>query len=206
MERAYSLLQVKSVDQAAAFVTVRGMASTPTPDRMKDIVEPRGARFKIPLPLLLQHDHQQPVGHVTFMRADDSGIPFEAKLPVIKEAGRLKDRVDEAIHSLQHRLFGGVSIGFRADPEHTERLKTGGLRFKSYELMELSLVTIPAQAEATIDSVKAYDSRPRSAPGRIPGRDDRTGRVYRQLQRPAVAGDGGRVGRPARSALRVDEL
>lgn len=159
MERAYSLLTVKGGSQVPGFVTFTGMASTPTPDRMMDVVEPRGARFKILMPLLLQHDHAQPIGHVTFMRATDQGIPFEAQLPIIKAPGRLKDRVDEAIHSLQHRLFGGVSIGFKADPEATERLKTGGLRFKSYEIMELSLVTIPAQAEATIDSVKAYDAR-----------------------------------------------
>src|SRR4051794_14531016 len=33
--------------------------------------------------------------------------------------------------------------------------------------------------------------------------EDRVGRVYRQLQRPAVAGDGGRVGRPVRPGAAV---
>jgi hypothetical protein len=53
MDRAYSLLEVKAVDDAAR--VIRGVATTPTPDRVGDIVEPLGVRFKNPLPLLHQH-------------------------------------------------------------------------------------------------------------------------------------------------------
>ena len=35
---------------------ITGVATTPTPDRVGDIIEPLGVRFNNPLPLLWQHD------------------------------------------------------------------------------------------------------------------------------------------------------
>jgi hypothetical protein len=46
---------------------------------MGDVVEPMGAQFKNPMPLLWQHD-SQPVGQVTFGKPTKDGIPFEARL------------------------------------------------------------------------------------------------------------------------------
>ena len=47
--RAYAVLDIKSVDDEKGIIT--GIASTPAPDRMDDIVDPRGAKFKLPIPL-----------------------------------------------------------------------------------------------------------------------------------------------------------
>ena len=63
MKRAYSTFQVKNIDNEQRMI--EGIATTPTPDRMGDIVEPDGAEFKMPIPLLWQHDSHEPVGHVT---------------------------------------------------------------------------------------------------------------------------------------------
>ena len=157
MDRAYSVLETKAVEEGAEEVTIRGIASTPTTDRMGDIVEPMGARFKTPMPLLWQHNHDQPVGRMTFAQPTEKGIPFEAVLPVVKEPGRLKDRVDEAIHSLKYQLVAAVSIGFKAVEGQVERMKSGGLRFKQWDWLELSLVTIPANSQAVITAVKSID-------------------------------------------------
>lgn len=156
MNRAYSVLDVKAVQEEGDFVFVEGIASTPKTDRMGDVVEPTGARFKTPMPLLWQHRHDSPVGHVTFAKPTKAGIPFKAQLPRIKEAGVLKDRVDEAIQSLQYRLVAAVSIGFAPVDGAIERIDTG-LRFKEWEWLELSLVTIPANAEAVITAIKSFD-------------------------------------------------
>lgn len=171
MNRAYSVLDVKAIAETPEFVTIKGVASTPSADRMGDVVEPLGARFKTPMPLLWQHKHDQPVGHVTFAQPTKDGIPFEARLPRIAEEGVLKSRVDEAIQSLQYKLVAAVSIGFSAVADQIERLKSGGLRFKEWEWIELSLVTIPANAEATITAIKSIDSELRAASG-IPQDDD----------------------------------
>lgn len=160
--RAYSLLTVKSVDEGER--VIRGIATTPTPDRLGDIVEPLGLTFAAELPMLWQHRSDQPIGVVKFGKPTKDGVSFEAKLPKIEEAGTLKTRVDEAWQSVQHRLVRAVSIGFRA----LERayMDGGGIRFIKSEVFELSLVTIPANAEATITSVKSLDRQVRAAIGR----------------------------------------
>ncbi|HHK0021502.1 TPA: phage major capsid protein [Pseudomonas aeruginosa] len=155
MQRAYSALHVKQVSEDAGVVRIKGIASTPRSDRDGDVVNPMGARFKTPMPLLLQHRHDQPVGTVTFAKPNKNGIPFEAELPRIKEAGRLKDRVDEAIHSLQYKLIGFVSVGFIPDLEKTKRIPGAGYQIDEWDWHELSLVSIPAQPDAVITSVKS---------------------------------------------------
>ena len=171
MKRAYSLLTVKAVNEEAR--VIRGVATTPAPDRMGDIVEPLGVRFKNPLPLLHQHRHDQPVGTVTFDKPTEDGITFEARLPVIAEDGALKDRVDTAWGEVKSGLVSGVSIGFR--PIEYNRLEDGGLRFVETEVIELSLVTIPANAQATITTVKSIDAELLAASGRERSKaDDRT--------------------------------
>lgn len=163
MKRAYSVLEVKSFDEDKR--VIEGIASTPSPDRMNDIVEPMGAKFKTPMPLLWQHNHDMPVGHVTFAKPNKKGIPFKAEIAHIEEPGVLKDRVDEAWQSVKAKLVSAVSIGFRAMQDQVERIDGGGLRFKEWEWMELSLVTIPANAEATINTVKSLDREILSASG-----------------------------------------
>lgn len=158
MQRANSLLEVRTVTDSDEFFIVSGIASTPTPDRYEDIVEPLGARFKTPMPFLLYHNSTLPVGNMTFAKPTKAGIPFEAKIPKVKEAGVVKDRVDEAIHSLKYKLIGAVSIGFRAIKGAYELLESGGIRFKEWEWLELSLVTVPAQADAVITGFKTMDA------------------------------------------------
>jgi HK97 family phage major capsid protein/HK97 family phage prohead protease len=162
MNRAYSLLTVKAVSEDQR--VINGIATTPTPDRVGDIVEPMGVAFKNPLPLLHQHNSREPVGTVKFGKPTKDGIPFEAKLPVINEPGALKERVDTAWGEVKLGLVRGVSIGFRA--LEYSIMDDGGYRFTKSEVYELSLVTIPANAEATITAIKAIDSRQLAASGR----------------------------------------
>ena len=56
--RTWAALEIKKVDGAGDTRTIKGVASTPTTDRMGDIVEPMGMEFKNPLPLIWQHRHE----------------------------------------------------------------------------------------------------------------------------------------------------
>jgi HK97 family phage major capsid protein/HK97 family phage prohead protease len=163
--KAYSVLEVKEVSERGDVHVIKGVASTPRVDRVGDIVEPMGAKFALPLPLLLQHDFHMPVGKVVFAQPNKKGIPFEAVIPKVTEDGVVKDRVDEAVHSLKYQLIGAVSIGFSAEKEGVEFMDDGGIKFKEWEWLELSLVTIPANPEARITSVKAFDEELRAALG-----------------------------------------
>lgn len=184
MNRAYSLLEVRGYDEEER--TITGLATTPTADRMGDVVEPLGVQFKNPLPLLWQHMSDKPVGTVEFDKPTKNGITFKARLPKIKEPGTLKDRVDEAWQSVREKLVRGVSIGFR--PLEHSYMKEGGVHFQKTEVMELSLVTIPAQAEATIQTIKSYDAKQRAALGQSLPRVTASPGVSGNTKQPAKSG------------------
>lgn len=160
--RAYSTLEVKALDDEKRVIT--GIASTPSPDRMQDVVEPKGAQFKLPIPFLWQHNHDEPIGHVTEAKVTQKGIEVSVQLTQVEEPGKLKDRLDEAWQSIKSGLVRGLSIGFSAK-EFEQIPGSWGLRFLSWEWFELSAVTIPANAEATITSVKSFDREQRAALG-----------------------------------------
>ena len=151
--RAYSVLEIKSVSEDRRII--RGVATTPATDRVGDIVEPLGVSFKNPMPLLWQHKHDKPVGFVKFDKPTKDGITFEAELPTITEEGTLRDRIEEAWQSVKAGLVSAVSIGFRAI--EYAFMDDGGIRFSKSEVFELSLVTIPANADAVITS-KNFDA------------------------------------------------
>lgn len=162
MERAYAFIEIKSIDEDARII--EGIASTPTTDRMGDIVEPKGAEFKLPLPLLWQHQHDAPIGHVTWAKPNANGIPFKATIERVSEPGKLKDRLDEAWQSIKIGLVRAVSIGFKSI-ERAFMDEGNGIRFIRWEWLELSAVTIPANAEATITTIKSIDRNLRAASG-----------------------------------------
>jgi HK97 family phage prohead protease len=105
----------------------------------------------------LNHDSRQPVGSVDFAKPTKTGIPFTASIPDVAEPGIVKDRVDEAWHSIKYKLIGAVSIGFRVVNDAYEQMTNGGLLFKEWEWLELSLVAIPAQPDAVIQSFKSMN-------------------------------------------------
>jgi HK97 family phage major capsid protein/HK97 family phage prohead protease len=153
--RAYSTFEIKSVDEEQRILT--GIASTPATDRMEDVVVPTGAKFALPLPFLWQHEGREAaIGHVIAAKPNAKGIPVEIRIASDDVPGILKDRLDYAWRSIKKGLVRGLSIGFKGID--VEPIKgTFGLEFKTWEWMELSAVTIPANQEASITSIKSFD-------------------------------------------------
>jgi Escherichia/Staphylococcus phage prohead protease len=152
MNRVFVALEIKALDEDARIL--EGWATTIDEDRMGDIVVPRGAKFELPMPFLLDHDHRQVVGEVNRAEVTDKGIKFTAQIKKIAEPGEVKDLCDKAWQLVKNGLRRAVSIGFR--PLEMEGLKTGGLKFTSWEWYELSAVGVPAQANAVITGTKSY--------------------------------------------------
>lgn len=148
---AFAGLTVKAYDDEKREFS--GIATTPTPDKVKDVVDPLGAVFTLPLPLLAGHKHDKPIGEVYEARVTKAGIEYKARIPKVDEAGAFKDRVDTAWQEVKYGVVKGVSIGFAA-LEHV-MLPSGGIHFKKWRWDELSTVAIPAQAEATIAQIKS---------------------------------------------------
>jgi HK97 family phage major capsid protein/HK97 family phage prohead protease len=163
MNRAYSFLEVKAVGEETR--TITGWATTPEVDRVGDVVEPLGVKYKNPLPLLWQHEHDKPIGLVEFGKPTAKGVPFTATLPRIEEPGVLQDRIEEAWQSIKSGLVRAVSIGFRS-LESENIAGTWGTRYMQTEVYELSAVTIPANASATINTVKSFDTGLPAASGK----------------------------------------
>ncbi len=171
MNRAYSLLTLKSVDDDKRIL--EGIATTPETDRMGDVVVPKGAEFKLPLPFLWQHNSAQPIGHVTKAKVTNAGIEVQVQLVKIDEPGTLKNRLDEAWQSIKAGLVRGLSIGF-SSIESARIDGTGGIKFLKWSWLELSAVTIPANAEASITTLKSIDAPLLAATGKEPNASDRT--------------------------------
>jgi HK97 family phage prohead protease/HK97 family phage major capsid protein len=150
-DRAYAILELKSYD--AETRTIEGLATTPAPDRAGDIMEPGGAVFTLPMPLLWQHDQTQPVGQVTDARVTPDGIWIKAQLAQVGDPGALRARLDDAWQHVKAGLIRGLSIGWK--PITAVARKGGGHHVSSWHWAELSLVTIPLNQTATILSVKS---------------------------------------------------
>jgi HK97 family phage major capsid protein/HK97 family phage prohead protease len=160
--RAYSLLSIKSINEDKREIT--GIASTPETDRMGDIVDPNGAEYKLPIPLLWQHDSGQPIGEVYAARSTKEGIEIKARVAKAPAPGTLSDRLDEAWQSIKIGLVKGLSIGFR--PIEYAFMDNGGMHFSKWDWLELSAVTIPANADASIITIKSIDAQSLSALGK----------------------------------------
>ena len=146
--RAYSTLEIKSMDEDTGIIT--GIASTPATDRHHDIVLPEGGEFKLPIPFLWQHDHGNPIGEVIEASVSSKGIKIVARIAL----GVTED-IDRYWKLMKAGLVRGLSIGFKGlKVEPIEG--TIGLKYLLWEWLELSAVTIPANAESTISSIKHY--------------------------------------------------
>lgn len=175
-QRAYSLLTIKSVNDEQRVLT--GIATTPETDRVGDVVESKGAQFKLPLPLLYQHNSKQPIGHVTQAKATNDGIEITAR--VAKDVP--VEFIEEAWQLIKAGLVRGLSIGF--SPIEYSFMKEGGIHFTKVEIYEVSAVTIPANASASIQTIKSLDKdQLRAASGASQSRP-----IVRLAHSPVVTG------------------
>lgn len=166
---AYSRLIVKAIDEDKRQIS--GVATTPTPDRENDVVDPMGLTFRNPIPLLRMHKSDCPVGTAVLSRPTKDGINFTASLPKIDEPGELQERVDMAWQEVKLGLVRGVSIGFRSS--EYSFMDDGGIRWMAGEVLELSLVSIPANPDATITQIRSVGQQERAASGKRTDRPQR---------------------------------
>ena len=103
--------------------------------------------------LLLHHDLNRPIGVWETMSEDAKGLYVEGRLTKgVRDA-------DEAYNLLKDGALHSMSIGYRVVNEEYDR-KTGVNYLNEIALHEVSLVTIPANAEAMITAVKDADGNP----------------------------------------------
>ncbi len=162
---AYSTLEIKEMVDAGGKRTFKGVATTPTADKVGDIVDPKGAQFKLPIPLCWMHNSSDPVGWVTSAKVTAAGIEIEGEFAKLDEPASLKDRLDTAWAMVKGKLVRGLSIGFRPI-EYSRIDDTYSYRYLKWLWLELSPVVIPANGDCSITSIKSADQAHRpAAPG-----------------------------------------
>ena len=162
MHRAYSTIEIKAMDDSGSKRRFSGIATTPEPDRAGDIVDPKGVEFKLPIPLLWQHDSRSPIGWITSAKVTPKGIEVDGEVASVEEMGKLRDRLDEAWQSIKSKLVRGLSIGFK--PLESARIgDTYSYRYMKWLWLELSAVTIPMNGDCSITAVKSADQAIRRA-------------------------------------------
>ena len=153
----YGLMITKAAEDGDERI-IEGVATTPTPDRAGDVVMPKGAQFKLPLPFLAGHDSGEPIGHVIDAKVSDAGI--KVKIVVAKNTGL--GYVEKAWLQIKSGLVRGLSIGFIPDFDSAVPVNPkspyDGWIFKAWEWLELSAVTIPANRDGQMQTVKCIDA------------------------------------------------
>lgn len=123
-------------------------------DSYGDIVEPGAFNASLKahakaktMPLMLwQHDTRQPIGVWEEMAEDPKGLKVRGKLLLgIRQA-------DEAHLLLKAGAIRGLSIGYR---ELSSEPDGANLRLKKLDLREVSIVSLPANDKATVQTVKS---------------------------------------------------
>lgn len=148
--RTFASLEIKAVDDDKRII--EGWASTAEPDRVGDILDPKGAEFQLPVPLLWQHRQDQPIGEVIEAKVSTEGIRIKAQ---IAKAG-VAEHIDLAWSMIRERLVKGLSVGWR--PTEPPKVSDGYFLFAKWLWLELSAVTVPANQGATILAVKSLDA------------------------------------------------
>lgn len=126
-------------------------------DSVRDIVMPGAfktflaGRQASSIKMLWQHDPSQPIGYWTSAAEDQKGLFVKGTI--------LRDvqRGAEAYVMMKAGVIDSMSIGYRTiDADYVQ----GGVRqLKQLELPEISLVTFPANDQATVSAVKDFNPR-----------------------------------------------
>lgn len=154
MGKLYTKAFVEKIDKDE----IVAIASSDIEDRQGEVVDVGGWDLDnfIKAPRLLWgHDHQKlPVGKVTKIWVEKSATPklmFKAQFQTVTEFGKaVKKLFDQG-------FLNTFSVGFKPiDSEHDEDVKSG-LRFTKQELLEISVVNVPANPEALTLAYKSLE-------------------------------------------------
>jgi HK97 family phage prohead protease len=133
-----------SDDEDGVVMVFDGVITTTKKDRDGDILESAGAVIDPACPLLWQHMPDEPIGKlVKVLSRDDDRI--EARFAIVdSELGRDAATLVE---------FGALRLSHGFMPLEFEAMDDG-FRMTSYEILEVSLVSIPSNTDAVITAYR----------------------------------------------------
>ena len=149
--------EIKAVDTESddKFFIIKGLASPyGNVDSFEDVVMPGSFTTSMikdghSRPILWQHDRREPIGRGE-VKDSSAGLEVEIRLPKADTfvSGRVMPQVDV-------KSVTGLSIGYRTIKEEWDDVARVN-RLLELDLMEISLVTFPANSNARITAAKEY--------------------------------------------------
>lgn len=146
---------IKSVhlNEETQELEIAGRASTPATDRAMDVILAEAWAKggidnyrKNPI-LLFNHNYNEPIGKVTDLTLDGEGLHVKG---VVFEGSK-------AYPLIKYGVLKTFSVGFLVKDADYNRA-TDGLIIKEAELLEISVVSVPCNQEATFEVSKSYSS------------------------------------------------
>jgi len=123
------------------------------PDRVGDVIEKGAfANVELPLPMLAFHNQAETVGVWERIEEKQDGLHIEGRL-LLDDVARARE-----IHALiKEKAVRGLSIGFCV--KKAKARAGGGRIISNLQLVEISVVAVPAHPGAQIISAKTLDDR-----------------------------------------------
>ena len=134
-------------------ITFKHVLTTPKKDRDGDILRTDGAAVDPKMLLLWQHVHTLPIGKMLQVAHHDS-----QKLSLVSCIVDMNELCHDAAVMIDNDM-GRFSHGFRAlefsevKEEEGDTTGPGGFDIKKFEIMEASLVSVPANTDAEVEEV-----------------------------------------------------
>jgi AAA+ superfamily predicted ATPase len=135
----------------------RHVITTPREDRDKDILLTEGATLDPKAPLLWQHAHVFPLGKVLAKVQHDKKV-LRAVSAIIEMTGDLGKIADDAVSLVEAdvlRISHGFNVSEFEPRKQADEDEFPGFLIRAYEIMEVSLVSIPSNIDAEIDMFSA---------------------------------------------------
>lgn len=134
-------------------IFIEGYASTVDIDRSGDVVPKSvweaGIQNYLKNPIILaQHKYDDPIGRMTEYKVDDKGLWVKA---------RISSAAEEVFGLIKDKILTAFSIGFRIlDAEYNSAAEV--FVIKELELVEISVVSVPANQNTLFDLSKAFEN------------------------------------------------
>ena len=127
-------------------IEISGYANAATADRIGDLIEPKAwdlQNFKNNPIIFFNHDRDLPIGKAVKTEVTDDGLEITARISKSKEAPipYIRDLIEEGI-------LKTFSVGFDDHNSSYEDNEDGLTKFEKAELLEVSVVTIPMNADS----------------------------------------------------------
>jgi len=146
---------IKSVEEGETELKIAGYASTNAMDRSADRILStawtRGGlnNYQTNPILLFNHNYDKPIGKVVEIETDSKGLKIKGVIS--KSAGDVYNLVKEGVLST-------FSVGFLIKDADYDK-SVDGLIVKDAELLEVSVVSVPCNQDATFSVAKSFDNQ-----------------------------------------------